>query len=271
MKYVIRRSVWESNSSSQHSVCVTKNDTHIDPKNLVWDCNNENQDFFDTVYLSDGVWRLRDIEDGYGRYPFQILTSFEDKFKYAMCEFLGWLYEDDPEWQRWYDEFKRIATEVIPGFKDFRIDTKDIDIYMDHDGNEILHKDLHYDHWNQEKNCPEYYYLDSDGNKCSAIFNEDEYLEMPNIGSIDHQSMGLLKNFIKDKEISLKEFLTNKKYNIVVDGDEYEDWDRLKASGIIDLDNIEEEYFGSDDQKRWEEYKKEHDLAEDFEDEASGS
>lgn len=267
MKSVIRRSVWETNSSSQHSICVTKRNEYQKIKK--YDRNSDPSPDVEEIYLRDGKWRLRHLSEGYGRWPLMILTTFEDKLKYAMCEYLGDLYPDDPRYDYIYSCFKSIVKEQIPEFENFRIDKKEIDIYLDEHGNEIPHEDLIYDGW--ENGEPIYCYKDENGKEHKAILDMENVYEIPNIGMIDHQSMGLLKNFIKDREISLKEFLTNKKYNIVVTGDEYEDWDRLKASGIIDLDNIEEEYFGRDDQKRWEEYRKEHDLAEDFEDEASDS
>ena len=52
-------------------------------------------------------------------------------------------------------------------------------------------------------------------------------------GNIDHQSQGLLEQFLKNKNISLKEFLLNPKYMIVIDGDEYNDLDRYKSAGLI--------------------------------------
>ena len=252
MKEVIRENCFETNSSSQHSIVVTKNDTHIDPNHIVWDRLDDHQDIFDTVYLwHDGKWRLRDIDDGYGRYPFQILTSFEDKLKYSMCEFMGRLYEDDPEWQKWYEEFESIAYEFVPGFKGFDIETKDIDIYLDKDGNEIPHKKLIYDGWSNHTS--HYSYIDTDGNKQPATLDEENYLEMPNIGSIDHQSSGLLKNFLKEKGITLREFLSNKRYIIVIDGDEICDWERYKASGLINLNYIEE-YSTSGEDVEYQEY-----------------
>lgn len=259
---VIRGKVFETNSSSQHSLCVLKRDSYVDFDNLVWDCNKENN--VDAVYLSsDGKWYLRDIDEGYGRYPFQLLTTFKDKFKYAMCEFLGSLYEDDPEWQRWYDEFKSIATELLPGFKDFRINTKEIDIYLDENGNEIMHKDLKYEHWNSNEKRAEYYYLDENGNEHLAKFDEENYLEVPNIGMIDHQSAGVLKNFLASHNISLKEFLTNKKYIVIVDGDEYNTWDIIKETDIIDKSAIAEEYSTSNDDIKYREWIKEQENEED--------
>ena len=262
MKKVIRNGCFETNSSSQHSIIVTKNNTHINPSDIVWD-QNKDFDEFDNVYIgADGRWHLYHINSGYGRYPFQILTSFEDKLKYAMCEFMGQLYEDDPEWQKWYEEFESIAHEFVPGFKGFYIATKDVDMYLDEDGNDIMMKDLIYNGWNSEKEHVEYLYADADGNKHEAIFNEESYMEMPEIGMIDHQSAGLLTNFLKEKGITLREFLTNKKYNVVIDGDEYCDFDRYKASGLINKDFIVEEYDTSGDDIKYQEWLKEQENEE---------
>ena len=68
-----------------------------------------------------------------------------------------------------------------------------------------------------------------------------------NYGYVDHQSAGVLQNFIKDHGICLKEFLLNKKYVVVCDGDEYYVWEDLKDSGFINFDVIAEEYDRSDE------------------------
>lgn len=264
---VIRQDIFESNSSSQHSICVTKNDVHVKPEDFVY---NEERDEYPDEYIyissdgdtSNGNLRLYHIDEGYGRYPFMMLTTFKDKLKYALCEYLGPLYEDDPLWEPTYNEFKEIVKEVLPGFEDFRFDTKDVDLYVDKDGNDILTKDLRYDGWDSENNSPKYYYLDKFGNKQPAIFNEEDYMEMPRIGMIDHQSMGMLKNFIKDSGISLKEFLTNKKYVIIVDGDEYETWETYKRSGMIDLDFIVSEYDKSGEDVRYQKWLEEQKVNE---------
>ena len=259
MKRAIRGGCFETNSSSQHSIVVTKNDAHIKPEELEPDFNKDDAYSDEWLYVHNGKLWLNNIDEGYGRSPFMILTTFEEKLRYAMCEYLGHLYEDDPQWNIIYGSFKKIVKELVPEFNDFKIDTKDVDLYLDKDGNDILIKDLHYDHWDSEEKHPEYYYIDKDGNKQSAIFNEEEYMEMPNIGMIDHQSSGLLRNFIKDKGISLKEFLTNKKYAIVVDGDEYCDFDRYMRRGFIDKSFITEIYDKSNDSEYLEWLKEEDD------------
>lgn len=51
----------------------------------------------------------------------------------------------------------------------------------------------------------------------------------------------LLKRWLEKAGISLEEFLINKKYIVICDGDEYCLWNALKGSGIIDSNVIEEE------------------------------
>lgn len=257
MKYCVRRASFETNSSSMHSIIVTKNDIHVD-ENILWDRNKEND--FDTVYIRNGEWNLGRVED-YGRHPFEILTTFEEKTKYALCEYLGHLYPDDPEYDKILNEFKEIVRDIFPEFKDFYFYTQDEDIYVDSEGNHIMRKDLHYDYWNDKENRCEYYYVDKEGNKHPAILDEEDYMEVFDIGSIDHQSAGLLKNFLKDRGISLKEFLTNKKYTICIDGDEYCDLERYLKSGFIDRNFIKEIYSGrSDEDLKYEKWREENDF-----------
>lgn len=242
MKYSIRRGCFETNSSSQHSIIVTKNDVHIDKDKIVWD-RNKDYNSHDSIYIdAKGRLDLWGIADGYGRSPFQILTTFEEKLKYAMCEFLGYLYIDEPEWDKYYNEFKRIIKSIAPEFKDFYIHKKYEDMYLDGDGNYIPRKNLHYDYWNEKEDRAEYYYFGKDGNKHSAKLDEDNVMEMPNIGRIDHQSVGVLKSFLRKENISLEEFLTNKKYTICIDGDEYNDFEKYLQSGFINKDFIVETY-----------------------------
>lgn len=269
-KRTVRNGCFETNSSSMHSICITKNDVYVTPEELTADYNSDayNEDEF--VYLRKNKLDMYGVEDGFGRYPFKILYTFTDKLKYAMCEYLGDMYIDDTEWEEIYGKFCEICAEMIPGFEDFYLTTKEEDIYLDDKGQEIPRKNLRYDHYDAEHNCFVYTYKDEEGNTKIATLDEENYMEQPDIGSIDHQSAGLLKNFLKDKGISLKEFLTNKKYIVIVDGDEYCLWDQYKRAGIINTDNIIEEYGGSGDDAEYLEWlkeqkdeKKENDTTED--------
>ena len=48
----------------------------------------------------------------------------------------------------------------------------------------------------------------------------------------------LIEGWLKKYNISLEEFLTNKRYVVICDGDEYCIWDHLKESGLIRTDMI---------------------------------
>lgn len=252
---VIRRSCFETNSSSQHSIVVTTNDCHVTAKELT------GRDGYNPEYVyvnSHGAIDLHEVREGYERYPFQILSTFEDKLQYALCEYLGRKYVDDPEYNEIFEEFENITKEVIPEFTHFSIATRDEDVWLTQDGDMIPHKFLIYDGWDAENEREIYTYKDKEGNIHQAIFDEENYLEAPDIGQIDHQSAGMLKNFLKDRGISLKEFLTNKKYVIIVDGDEYCALDKLVYSGLFNRSVVVGTYNVSDEDLTYEAWRKEH-------------
>lgn len=233
---VIRRGCFETNSSSLHSIVVTKNDVHVS--------TNELSDWGDEhVYLShEGKLWFWSIDDGYGRSPFAVLRTFREKLQYAMCAYLGYKYSDDPEYNEIYSHFENIVKNLLPNFTGFDISETEMDIYRDENGNLIMRKNLMYDGWDSENNCAHYIYRDENGESHDAILDESEVLVNPDIGMIDHQSANTLIDFLDSHNVSLEEFLTNKKYIVVVDGDEYCIWLEMKEAGLINMDNIVEEY-----------------------------
>ena len=118
---------------------------------------------------------------------------------------------------------------------------RDEDIYTDSNGNEIPYADLIYDRYDGENDEPVYKYIDENDEEHVPLLSDMVY-HVYNIGTIDHQSAGMLNGFLKSHNIGLREFLTNKKYVIVVDGDEYLEFDNMKDAGLINVDNIVEEY-----------------------------
>ena len=76
MKRVIRRGVFETNSSSMHSIVVTKNDV----------CDKDYLKYYPRSKRKISVWE-GDLE--FERSPFNILATAIHKFRYAIASFLG--------------------------------------------------------------------------------------------------------------------------------------------------------------------------------------
>ena len=253
---VVRKGCFETNSSSMHSILITKNDTHVTNRDLTADYNDADYNQQEHIYIgNDKKINLYGIDNGYGRSPFKFLTSFIDKTKYAMCEFLGHKYVDDDDYEDIYNDFIDIVREFIPEFEDFYIQTMDEDIYLDEDGNQLKRRDVKYDHW--ENGNAVYVYVAKDGTKKNATVSDTDYYEVPDIGVIDHQSSGMLTNFLKEKNISLKEFLTNKKYIIVIDSDEVCEFNNMVDNNLLNKEFIESIYTTSDDDIEFKEWLKE--------------
>lgn len=176
----IRNSVFETNSSSMHSLVIKKNSEYY-----------SEQELYTNIWLHDGVWRIYDSEDiTFGRYPFRCLETFEAKVRYAIASLCCW--KSDPD--EIFNNIQALVTEIIPECHLIQLPK-------------------------------EYYYSD-----------DEEHISY---GSVDEN---ILTPFLKKTGITLKEFLTNKKYIVIVDGDEYCIWDSLKDSGLINMDEIEKEY-----------------------------
>ena len=127
---LIRKMCFESNSSSSHSILITKNDDHITTRDLTADYNDPDYNQQEHICFGDHNISLFGIDSGFGRSPFEFLTSFIDKLKYSMCEFLGYKYVDDDDYEDIYNEFLSIVREFIPECEDFYIQTRDEDIYL---------------------------------------------------------------------------------------------------------------------------------------------
>lgn len=243
MKRVIRYSAFETNSSSQHSIVVTKDDRMLtsDDIRIGWD-DSEGKELF---YINkEGVWDIYSSNElSFQRYPFELLSTVEDKARYAIAEYCGeYTRYTDEEKVNFINDLIALLNEVIPGVWNIKLPKQYIDVYKDVDGNEVSRS--HYVFRDREAEGEDgkrkYAYEDLDGVKHEVFWDYSE--ESPDIPGIDHQSAGLLTTFFSQKGITLKEFLFNKKYKVVVDGDEYDTFNKLKKSGLIDLNNIVEEF-----------------------------
>lgn len=176
----IRRGVFETNSSSMHSLIIKKEDDYLTKEEL-------SQEVY--LYTEDGWHPDGDVgkfglyfggdESYFGRSPFRVLSSFKEK----LCYYIASICDNE-------DDFKAIEADVSLLF---------------------------------------------DGCKGISLWGcQDEFYPYGYA-----ENYGSFKRFLQDKQISLREFLTNKKYVVIVDGDEYCEFEKLMQSGLIDDNNIE--------------------------------
>lgn len=224
-----RCGIHETNSSSAHA-CICMSESNLLTK----------EELYHQIYLTKkGELYLFDVEHGFDR-GFRVLTSFSEKLAYVICEYCGAYFEDDPEFENTYNALLEIVKEIIPEVNDFYVYKKDIDIYLDDEGNQLFRKDLEYEEYDPENDVSVYSYKDKTGAKKIANVDKENYLEVPSIGTIDHQSAGLLRHYLESRNISIKEFLLNKRYIIICDGDERDDLDKMIEAHIIDMAKIKE-------------------------------
>lgn len=57
-------------------------------------------------------------------------------------------------------------------------------------------------------------------------------------GSVDHQSNGLLHYFLLNNNLTIEQFLTSKRYVVIIDGDEYSTTRNLRISGLSKFTQI---------------------------------
>lgn len=186
----IRRNVFETNSSSSHSLVITTDDEHYTREEI-------NKNF----YMTDGIVRLWESSLEFYRSPFDMLVTFKDKLRYAIASSNGNLV----------DECREICKKYVDEFIDFEFDTKD-------------------------------YVWDS---------NVNDYVEakspVPNYGGTDDYQ---IEDWLKKYNVSLEEFLTNKRYIVVVDGDEYNCWLHIKDSGLVDTSKIIHDSY-TEEEEEW--------------------
>lgn len=172
----------------------------------------------------------------FGRSPFRALGTFTDKWLYA-CASLVHDYNDET-----YKELAALALKYIPGLKKVELPTIS-DSCADKADEE--HKDDEYfqKYGKTEDELVEYltkkekdweieidYWKSSDGYW---------YYDRPFTGYVDEN---ILSGFLEKEGITLEEYLTNKKYVVIQDGDEYCYWSDMKKTGLVNMKAIDHEY-----------------------------
>jgi len=229
MRIQTRMGCFESNSSSMHSI-VKSRTTGV----------YTSDELYDGVYIDKkGRWHLWDDDLIFERSPYSILCTFSDKVKYAFASLAG-IYLNDEEADKAFDEIKTIIYKYLPtctevmfnkGTKREYVDDKDGKIYnWIEDKKWDDEEDL--DNWGCTGKVP----VDTDESIHHFIVREYEYYKT---GYVDHQSSELLSNFLRVNNISLEEFLTHREYWVVIDGDEYCEFEKQCKHKIININNID--------------------------------
>lgn len=245
MKYQIRRGCFETNSSSMHSLVMTKKNNNI---------RMTKQEIRDEFYLDTdwhnqrygNVIELDDYGNNFGRSPFTVLTSFRDKLSYAIASICGNTYsiksyiEADKKFEVIFvpllkkligvDEIKRhITTEEFIVYSGKNAEYFETAEEVPYDKLIFVNKEERDD--NLIRNV--YKLVDVDGRKI-----EEAWYDVYDYGSVDHQSSGLLQSFLKKYNMSLEDYLVRKDVVVVVDGDEYCTLEELVQCGLVNKDNI---------------------------------
>ena len=229
MKRQIRRGVFETNSSSMHSLVIMKHGRHYTDSEM-----NDNN-----YIREDGLWNIGEYEGlYYGRRPFDILVTFNDKLKYVIASMVN--HEDDDIMK----ELKRICRQYVHGywywdgeehdspFKDFEFPTRRIPAYQDEDGNYYNE----YDDDIKYKGYEDHHAVYTTSNGKALKEDKAVYYEAPDYG---YAESCLVPTLLQRYNITLEEFLLNNRYIVIIDGDEYNDFERFCKSKIINIDEIE--------------------------------
>jgi hypothetical protein len=239
MKRQIRRGVFETNSSSLHALVVKKDSDYYTPDEIL-----------QNIYLCDDsdtgekkcVWGPWDHDMEFGRSPFRTLGSFRDKWLYA-CASLVREYNDET-----YKELVALALKYIPGLKKIKMPT--ISDSIPNKDNEENKDDKYFQKYGKtEDELVEWLTQKEEDWDMEIDYWESSngywHYNKPYTGYVDED---ILSGFLKDEGISLEEYLTNKKYVVIQDGDEYCYWSDMKQSGLVNEEVIDHEY----PYNRWE-------------------
>lgn len=226
MRKTIRRNCFETNSSSMHSIVVTKEDREYTEDELANELD---------IYSRSNL--------DFDRSPFQILFDFQDKVEYVIASYCT--YKPEKYCRAFVKKLESIIREELPDFKSIDLPHESKPVYLDINEQELDPEEVHWDRCEKNKETGKkeqiYYYLDKNGNKYDAA-RAGYWKDYDYFGYVDHQSLGLLEGFLKTEDITLKEFLFNKKYVVIIDGDEYYYFENLKESGLYNADNVVREF-----------------------------
>lgn len=175
----IRQGTFETNSSSMHSISILKQGgqyTKEETESNMW-------------IFGDGVLEPDAQDIVYGRSPFRVLTTPNEKMEYAIASYDSYAK---------FKEIEEIMRRHVAEIKEIKMPTADR---------------WHYN-WRNPSD-PNFY------------------------GSVDHESMDVLDNFLSEHNVSLEDFIFDRRYIVWIDGDEYDIKGQMIEAGIIDKEKFE--------------------------------
>ena len=196
----VRLNTFETNSSSSHSFVITDFEGRYSQEELM-----------NHVYCrKDGSVSMWSSRLDFGRSPFDFLSNFESKTRYAIASSNG----------RLVPQIVEVWKKYVPGFSCFEFDEQ-------------------YRIWDEEKQK----YVDADeDNPVYEYGYTDDYM---------------IEGWLKKYNVSVEDFLTMKRYIVVVDGDEYQIKDKIFNSGLMDTSHIIHDSYAEYEEKLRKEYEEE--------------
>ena len=253
MKYQVRKGCFETNSSSAHSLIITKKNSNV--RMTQEEIRHEfylNEDWYKERHKNneEEIVKIDPWDNEFGRSPFNVLVTFIDKLAYAIAEYCGNNYsiESYIKGEKTFDEMFRPLLIRLIGCDDVewdRWDDRPFEIYVGSGDNldeveQVPYNKLIYVDKDERKDLSEddlvrgmYKNVDIDGRPI-----EEAWFDIPKFGSIDHASSGLLKRFLKDNNLSLEDYLVRKDVVVVITGDEFSTLSDMFECGLINKDSI---------------------------------
>lgn len=264
MKMQIRTGMFETNSSSMHSLLIMKKRQIMTQKEI------RDEYYLDEDWRKErgNTLRLDWTNEEFGR-GFDVLTSFRDKLSYALASVCGSCYSLESYIRggdTFYEVFEPLLKRLI-GVDEVEpyMESRNFHVYSDSVTDDLeqdytTYEGVPYDdlirneNWNKEGHEDEGYYKEI----CKSGRKQEEiWLEVPEFGSVDHQSAGLLQKFLDKYNITLEDYLIRKDIVVIVDGDEYDIFGTMLETGIVDKNAIQIKY-PKDGSYDWELYKEKH-------------
>lgn len=257
MKYQIRKGCFETNSSSCHSLIVTKKNSNI--RMTQEEIRHEfylDEDWYKERHKNneEEIVKIDPWDNEFGRSPFNVLVTFEDKLAYAIAEYCGNNYSIKSylESEKVFDEMFRPLLIRLIGCDDIEWDKWDdrpFKIYVGGGDNldeveQVPYNKLIYVDKDERKDLSEddlvrgmYKKVDIDGRPI-----EEAWFDIPKFGEIDHQSVGRLRGFLEENNLSLEDYLVRKDIITIITGDEFSTFTDMITCGLIDVNNIVIQY-----------------------------